>query len=90
MGIGGCCINKDLKKSLYFPERDLKEDVTKIEEQTKIEEKTENPEKSHQNNFNKNGSLICCPQTYKQSELKLSNQSQQDDDEFNKMFNNLS
>ena len=87
MGVGGfsCCSCQNVKKSLYLNENndDTNETNKKIEENIII------PSKTSTNNFNNNISKINAT-SFKSNELKLDIQQQQDNDDFENLFSQLS
>ncbi len=93
MGVGGfpCCSCKNIKESIYFEdEPPQKDDITKIEETPKIEkDKNAKSLKQSQNKINKNNSIITNQQLFKQSGLYLPTQKQDNDDDYDNLFNQI-
>ena len=80
MGFGSdCCSCKNIAKSTIFD----------IQETPKKEIIPKTTTTTSTTNFNKNGSRIVNAKSFKQSELRLEIQQQQED-EFENMFNQLS
>ena len=90
MGVGGfsCCSCQNVKKSIYFNENNKNNDDIN-ETNKKIEENTMIQNKSGISDFNNKCSKINAA-SFKSNELKLDIQQQQDNDEFEKLYNQLS
>ena len=90
MGVGGfsCCSCQNVKKSSYLDENSWnKYDINEINK--KIQENIITKNKISNNDFNNKGSKINAT-SFKSNELKLEIQQQQDNDEFENLFNQLS